>query len=128
MTGDSYRALPVLLDLRDRRAVVLGSGAACADAVERLRSAGAQVTVITGVSGGFDLAATPDGEIAVESRGYVRGDLVGADLALCFSADDEVTAGFAAEARAIGCLVYVDGAPTLSTFALQPRQSDKGES
>ena len=128
MTVDSYPALPVLLDLRDRRALVLGGGAACVDAVDRLRAAGAQVTVITGTAGGPELAATRDGGLAVESRGYVRGDLAGADLALCFSADDEAAAGFAAEARAVGCLVYVDGEPTLSTFALQPGRSDKGES
>lgn len=91
-------------------------------------AAGAQVTVIMGESGGLEFAAIPDGTPAVESRGYVRGDLAGADLALCFSADDEIAAGFAAEARAVGCLVYVEGAPALSTFSLQPRQSDKGES
>ncbi len=108
---------------------MLGGGAACVDAVERLRAAGAQRHRHHERSRAvFELAATPDGALTVESRGYIRGDLAGADLALCFSADDEAAAGFAAEARAVGCLVYVDGAPALSTFALQPRQSDKGES
>ena len=128
MIETPYLPLPVLLDLRDRRAVVLGGGAVCADSVERLCAAGARVTVIASDEDGCRPASGVAGALAVESRGYVRGDLVGAHVALCFSADDEAAAGFAAEARAVGCLVYVDGAPALSNFALQPGRSDKGES
>jgi len=128
MTVDSYPALPVLLDLRGRRALVLGGGAECVDAVARLCAAGACVTVITSEPTAFEPGLTENGAPTVESRGYIRGDLAGMDLALCFSADEETAAGFAAEARAVGCLVHVNGVPALSTFALQAGHSDKGES
>jgi len=118
MTGDASRPLPVLLDLRGRRVVVLGAGGDADRAIDRLLAAGAIVSHLMGDAPVATSGAGAAASLTITDRGYVRGDLVGAHMALCFSDDPEVQSGFAAEARAEGCLIHVDGAPALSTFDL----------
>lgn len=63
MSAGSMRYLPVALDVRDREALVIGSGGEIPAKVLRLLEAGARVTVI---------AAAPDAEIAARAE---AGDL-----------------------------------------------------
>ena len=73
---------PVFLDLRGRRCVVIGGGAIGEEKVERLVDFGAEVVV-------YSLEVTPavralseDGTLTWRRRGYRRGDLEGAFIAI----------------------------------------------
>jgi len=89
MTG-----LPLLLDLRDRQAVVVGGGAVAARRARALRHAGARVVVIA------PEAQADVRDVAAEwrERGYVDGDLDGAWLAVAATDDPAVNAAVASEA------------------------------
>jgi len=118
MTPQEPRPLPVLLDMRDRRAVVVGGGAASVRTVRDLLGAGAHVTVIAGVPGETGLAALGTGGLTIENRGYVRGDLLGAFLVVCFLAEEELQRAVVDEAESVGCMVNVVGVPALSSFEM----------
>jgi uroporphyrin-III C-methyltransferase / precorrin-2 dehydrogenase / sirohydrochlorin ferrochelatase len=98
---------PVVLDLADRRVVVVGAGAVAERRVAGLRDAGADVHVVAPVvTGHFDA------EVTVHRRSYVDGDLDGAWMAHACTDDPAVNAevAAAAEQRQIPC-VRADAAP-----------------
>jgi len=104
--------------MQGRRAVVVGGGAASVGIVRELLAAGAHVTVIAGGPEEGGMAALGTDGLVIANRGYVRGDLLGAFLAVCYSADEELQHAVVAEAESVGCLVHVVGVPALSTFSL----------
>jgi uroporphyrin-III C-methyltransferase/precorrin-2 dehydrogenase/sirohydrochlorin ferrochelatase len=109
---------PAFLDLRGRRAVVVGGGAVAEQKVAGLVEAGARVTVISpAVTWKLeDLAA--QGTIALRRRGYRRGDLAGAFLAIAAAADRRVNRAVWREAEARGVLLNaVDDLPHCSFIA-----------
>ena len=92
---------PVFLDLRGRRAVVIGGGAAAEQKVRGLIAAGAHVTL---VSPDVTPALTDlgrRGEIELRRRGYHDGDLAGAWLAIA-AVNRTVNAVVWAEAERLG--------------------------
>jgi uroporphyrin-III C-methyltransferase/precorrin-2 dehydrogenase/sirohydrochlorin ferrochelatase len=90
MTG-----LPLLLDLRDRRVVVIGGGSVAERRVATLCAAGARVTVVAPwVS--EDIAAGPARHV---ERGYRDGDLADAWLAVAATDDPDVNSRIATEAE-----------------------------
>ena len=92
---------PVFLDLRGRRAVVIGGGAAAEQKVRGLIAAGAHVTL---VSPDVTPALTDlgrRGEIELRRRGYHDGDLAGAWLAIA-AVNRTVNAAVWAEAERLG--------------------------
>jgi siroheme synthase-like protein len=97
---------PVFLELQDRLAVVIGEDAVRAGKVEGLLEAGARVTVVArGPSERLDRLEAHS--VAVHRREYEPGDLAGTFLCVAASADPQVRASVAAEARARGILVNV---------------------
>src|SRR5262249_57740808 len=72
----------VLLDLTDRRCVMVGGGPIAERRVLSLLEAGAQVTVISPRATPALEALAAEGQIALESRSYAEGDLAGAAPAL----------------------------------------------
>src|SRR5207253_11211574 len=100
--GDPMTAFyPVFLDLRGRRAVVIGGGAAAEQKVRGLIAAGAHVTL---VSPDVTPALTDlgrRGEIELRRRGYHDGDLAGAWLAIA-AVNRTVNAAVWAEAERLG--------------------------
>lgn len=96
---------PVFLDLRGRRAVVIGGGAVAEQKVLGLLAAGAHVTVVSpettprlaelAVAGGIDLRRRP----------YRSGDLAGAWLAIAGTDDRAANARVWAEAEREGVLL-----------------------
>ena len=96
---------PVFLNLRGRRAVVIGGGAVAEQKVLGLLAAGAHVTVVSPETTPrlADLAAA--GGIELRHRPYRAGDLAGAWLAIAGTDDREANAGVWAEAEREGVLL-----------------------
>jgi uroporphyrin-III C-methyltransferase/precorrin-2 dehydrogenase/sirohydrochlorin ferrochelatase len=88
----------VLLDLRDRRVVVVGGGRVAARRVPALREAGADVVIVSPALHP-DLAAA---EPAVRLRAFRSDDLAGAWLVFACTDDPDVNAEVAAVAEAHG--------------------------
>src|SRR3989454_10943418 len=97
---------PAFLDLRGRRAVVIGGGAIAEQKVVGLLDAGARVTVISpGVSRRLeDLEAA--GTVTIERRPYRPGDLAGAFLAIAATDDRGANRAGWAEAETRGVLLH----------------------
>ena len=112
------RHFPVFLDLERRLVVVIGEGPAAEKRVRQLVRHGAMVTVFTPEPSEALLEAEAAGEISVEQRSFVSGDLTGAFVALCITEDEEVQRAVSDEAELIGCLVNVAGEPRYSNFIL----------
>jgi uroporphyrin-III C-methyltransferase/precorrin-2 dehydrogenase/sirohydrochlorin ferrochelatase len=93
---------PVFLNLRGRRAVVIGGGAVAEQKVLGLLAAGAHVTVVSPETTPrlADLAAA--GGIELRHRPYRAGDLAGAWLAIAGTDDRGANAGVWAEAEREG--------------------------
>jgi precorrin-2 dehydrogenase/sirohydrochlorin ferrochelatase len=101
-----------MLDLDGRLAVIVGTGPAAVRMAISLKKHGADVVVIT-PDVTRDLQNMQwNGEITVEPRGYVRGDLEGAFLVVAASDSEETDAAVAEEARERGTLINMrrDGA------------------
>ena len=93
---------PVFLDLRGRRAVVIGGGAVAEQKVRGLIAAGAHVTLVSPetVPALSDLARR--GAIEIRRRSYRPGDLAGAWLAIAATDDRSVNEAVWAEAERVG--------------------------
>ena len=122
MTDDASR-LPVTLRVDGRRAVVVGGDFYGLQIARLLAGFGARVSVIAGPHAHSE---NPDGAepFEIEPRGYVRGDLRGADIAVCTTSDTELKCAVRAEADSVGCLLYVSGAPQLSDFIIDVCEPD----
>jgi uroporphyrin-III C-methyltransferase/precorrin-2 dehydrogenase/sirohydrochlorin ferrochelatase len=109
---------PVLLDLRGRRAVVVGGGAVAEAKVGPLVDAGATVTVVApALTPGLALRAR-EGGLAHLPRLYAAGDLEGAYLAIAATDDPEVNHAVHAEAESRGVLINVVDDPPYCGFIL----------
>src|SRR5512132_1806193 len=90
---------PVLLDLRSRRAVVVGGGTVAEGKVGPLLDAGAEVTVIApALTAGLSLRAR-EGRLVHLGRSYLSGDLTNAHLVVAATDDPEVNHAVHAEAE-----------------------------
>ena len=109
---------PAFLDLRGRRAVVVGGGAIAEQKVVGLLDAGARVTVISPtVSRRLDDLESA-GTVTIGRRPYRPGDLAGACLAIAATDDRAVNRAVWAEAEARGVLLNaVDDLPHCSFIA-----------
>lgn len=112
--GKAY--YPVCLDLNGRLCVIVGGGKVAQRKAKTLASYGADVVVIAPEVTEELLGLETDGLATVEQRGYVRGDLQGAFLAVCATDSEEVNRAVFAEAQDRGCLVNVVDVPELCNF------------
>src|SRR5439155_26311491 len=93
---------PVFLNLRGRRAVVIGGGAVAEQKVRGLLAAGAHVTVVSPeTTVGLSTVAAENG-IELRRRSYRAGDLAGAWLAIAATDDRGVNASVWAEDERAG--------------------------
>jgi precorrin-2 dehydrogenase/sirohydrochlorin ferrochelatase len=102
---------PLVLDLRDRRVVVVGAGEVGARKARQLADNGACVTVITSEV----TSALPPGTEVIE-RPYREGDLVDTLLVVAATGRPGIDAAIVAEARARNVLVNVVDDPVRSSF------------
>jgi uroporphyrin-III C-methyltransferase/precorrin-2 dehydrogenase/sirohydrochlorin ferrochelatase len=119
MTAPSrHNYYPVLLDLRNRRAVVVGGGTVAEGKVGPLLEAGAEVTVIApALTPGLSLRAREDRLVHV-GRSYQPGDLMDAHLVIAATDDPEVNHAVHAEAEKRRIPVNVVDDPAYCGFIL----------
>ncbi|MGI8869457.1 MAG: uroporphyrinogen-III C-methyltransferase [Mycobacteriales bacterium] len=91
---------PLLLDLRGRRAVVVGAGPVAVRRARGLLDAGAEVLVIAPALADAIRDWVSAGVVAVEQRTYTPGDLDGAWVVQACTDDPQVNAAVAADAKA----------------------------
>jgi len=106
------------LDLRGKKAVVVGAGTVAARKVRDLLAAGAAVTVVAPeVCEEIRQAASEGGLLLIERR-FQKGDLREARVAVCATNDEEVNRQVAEEGNSLGCLVNVVDRPALCDFTV----------
>ncbi|MEX0833423.1 MAG: NAD(P)-dependent oxidoreductase [Actinomycetota bacterium] len=98
---------PVSLELRGRRAVVVGDEAVRQGKVEGLLQAGAEVTVIAGGPAQALAKLKADGGVRVVERSFRPGDISGAFICVASSDDPGERAAIFADGKASGALVNV---------------------
>ncbi|HLC18799.1 MAG TPA: bifunctional precorrin-2 dehydrogenase/sirohydrochlorin ferrochelatase [Thermodesulfobacteriota bacterium] len=119
------RYYPLFLDIRDKDCVVIGGGEVAERKVLGLLGAGARVTVISPrVTKGLKKLADKK-EIGHKKKGYKKGDLEGAFLAISASNSREVNATVHEEAVERKIPVNVVDDPVRCTFIL-PSVVDRG--
>lgn len=96
---------PIILDMRKKRAVVVGAGAVAERKILGLLEAQADVVCIGPEAGSQIERLARDRRIRLELRRYTSGDLDGATLAFAATNDDAVNRQVAADARASGILI-----------------------
>ena len=100
-------AYPISLEVRGRRAVVIGRDAVIHGKVDALLGAGAVVTVIAEGPEGLLAGLKDDGRATVVRRRYRPGDLAGAFICVASSDDASEREAIHREARAASVLVNV---------------------
>ncbi|CAH1225280.1 Precorrin-2 dehydrogenase [Paenibacillus auburnensis] len=99
--------MPVMLDLRGQKVIVIGGGTVAERRVLALLDAEAAVVVVSpSLSGALSILAEA-GRLNWLNRSYAPGDLRGAFLVYAASSDDAVNEQVAAEARSLGLPVNV---------------------
>jgi siroheme synthase-like protein len=74
---------PIFLDLRERLAVVVGSGAEASRRVPPLLASGARVRLVAATPSPGVVELGRDARVELRARGFRRRDLRGASLAIC---------------------------------------------
>jgi precorrin-2 dehydrogenase/sirohydrochlorin ferrochelatase len=107
---------PVFLDLRGRLVLIVGGGPAAETRARSLSSKGADVVVITDAATPTLLEMETDGQLTLEQRGYVRGDVEGAFMVFVVGVSEEIARAVYAEAEERGALVNVAGSEQSRNF------------
>lgn len=102
------KTFPIMLDMQDKLAVVIGGGSVGLRKVDALLAAGICVRLVAEEIAGL----APSGEgLEVLRQPYEPNQLAGATLVLACTDDRKLNARIAAEARAAGALVNVADQP-----------------
>ena len=117
------RPYPVVLDLRGRRALVVGAGPVAARKVAGLLSAGAVVTVIA-PEAVAEIANDPD--VRWHRREYRRGEVASYRLAITATDDPTVNRQVARDGEAANVFVNSADDPANCTFIL-PAVATRGD-
>jgi precorrin-2 dehydrogenase / sirohydrochlorin ferrochelatase len=99
--------MPVMLDLRGQKVIVIGGGTVAERRVLALLDAEAAVVVVSPSLSAALSALAEAGRLNWLNRSYAPGDLRGAFLVYAASSDDAVNEQVAAEARSLGLPVNV---------------------
>ncbi len=103
----SHDRYPVLLDVSGRLVIVLGGTKQAERAAAAMAAHGADVVVITPDVSDSLTELEASGALTVEPRGYVRGDLAGAFMAVSAVDSPEIAEAIRDEAKTRGTLLSV---------------------
>jgi precorrin-2 dehydrogenase/sirohydrochlorin ferrochelatase len=109
---------PVLISLSRRLVVVFGGTRAAERTAAAMAAHGADVVVITPDVSDSLTALEASGVLTVEPRGYVRGDLAGAFLAVSAADSPEIQVAIRDEAKTRGTLLNVLADADASDFTV----------
>lgn len=109
---------PIILTLRDRRAVVAGGGVLAERAVAGLSDAGARVTVVAPQLSPTLARLAASGTVAWEARPFAAADAVGCTVAIAATGDPGIDAAVVALARGAGVLAADVADPERGDFRL----------
>jgi precorrin-2 dehydrogenase / sirohydrochlorin ferrochelatase len=107
---------PVFLDLSGRLCIVIGGGKVAERKAATLTRYQADVVVIAPEYTEEIGEMQADGQLTIEQRGYVRGDLEGAFVVVCATDSEEINRAVYAEAEEAHCLINVVDVPELCNF------------
>jgi uroporphyrin-III C-methyltransferase/precorrin-2 dehydrogenase/sirohydrochlorin ferrochelatase len=110
--------LPIFINLKDRRCVVVGGGEIAARKTGLLRKADAAVVVVSPELCGTLARQRDQGEITWTQARFEPDHLAGAVLAIAATDDSAVNRQVSAAAQARGILVNVVDEPMLCTFVM----------
>ena len=110
--------LPVFLDVRDRKCLVVGGGDVAARKCALLLRAGARVTVVAPALGPALAADVAEERIAHRAGSFAPQDVVGVALVIAATDDDAVNRAVAAAAKAQHTPVNVVDQPALCSFIM----------
>lgn len=109
---------PVMLDVAGRLAVVIGATRAAVRAATSLAKHGANVVIVTPQVSTQLMDLESEGVLTIEPRGYVRGDLAKAMIAVVATGSPETDAAVVEEAREHNVLVNVLADGSKSNFII----------
>ena len=109
---------PILLDIRDRLAVVIGGDRIAAEKAVALAASGAHVTVLAPsfCDELHALAGDSDGDVSLCAKAYAPGDLAGAFVVVASTRDPEEIAAIRAETRQRNQLLNVVDVPAACDY------------
>jgi uroporphyrin-III C-methyltransferase/precorrin-2 dehydrogenase/sirohydrochlorin ferrochelatase len=110
--------LPIFMDLRGRRALVVGGGEVAARRVALLRRAGASVTIVAPQVGAAVRRQLADDSVACFAGPFAPEHLRGCALAVAATNSQAVNRSVARHARLSGIPVNVVDDPSLCTFIM----------
>lgn len=110
--------LPVMLDVRGRRCLVVGAGRVALGKVRALLTQGAVVTLIAPDACPDAVALARSGDLEWMPRPYAPGDVAGFRLVFAATDSRAVNARVATEAEAAGVWANVADTPDLCAFAM----------
>lgn len=110
--------LPVMLDVRGRRCLVVGAGRVALGKVRLLLAQGAAVSVIAPEACAELAASARAGDLEWRMRPYAPGDTAGFRLVFAATDSRAVNAQVAAEAEDAGVWANVADTPELCAFAM----------
>jgi precorrin-2 dehydrogenase/sirohydrochlorin ferrochelatase len=109
---------PIFLEMKGRRALVIGGGAVAERKIASLLDAGAQVTVISPETSATIARWSDEKSIYLNARRYQPGDLQGYALVFVATDDEEVNAMAHKEGRECGVWVNAADDPAHCDFIL----------
>lgn len=109
---------PVMLDMRNRQAIVVGGNALAAEKAAALVFSGAQVDVLDEHFCDALLAMAERGEVTLRRKRYESGDLAGAFVVIALGTDEQLVETVWQETQQRGQLVNVVDVPRYCSFIL----------
>lgn len=107
-----------LINLFEKRVVVIGGGQVALRKVRGLLEAGATIELISPEVDEELVELSRKGELILEQRDYQKGDLKGAFLVIAATDDTNVNHAAWEEAQQVGCLINVVDDPVHCNFIL----------
>lgn len=112
------QVFPMFLDVRDRRALVVGGGEHAARKTELLMKAGARITLVAETVNGEIAQLIAEARISWAGRSFDESEFDGVSLVIVASEDEALQARVSHGAQARGLPVNVVDRPALSSFIM----------